>query len=495
MFWPSASWDADYHFWEHDDVLLDPDILLNSEEGKQVTADIAKSEEGTGQEHLTQGQLAVAEGHRNKTVFSFASTLRGAGLDDVQLHKMVVEYNEAYCSPPLEDFEVETICRSVCTRYNPGDPISATLRDAWDDFNDMGEWRPPEAKPIKTLKTVTLASLAEMDIPEPSFLVPGLFPMGLDILASPPKFGKSWMCLDLAISVATGTPFLGIATKQAGVLYLALEDGDYRLRSRGLKVAGDRKLPSNLYLVKEAPTLNEGLIAQVDQLIESCNGQIGMVIIDTLQKIRGAAGKTEGVYGYDYRELGQLQKYAIDKGIACVIVHHTNKGSDDSDFFNRLNGSTGIAGAADAVIVLGRRKRGDKTTVMQVSGRDVQEKNYVIQMDWTNYRWIMLGEEEEFRADETQYEFESDPVVKSVMYMLDEAEDFADESVDVITVELTSKDLAEKARLYYGLEGESATSIGMRIRKFAPLFEKVGISYEYRNANSKRVHSFSRERV
>ena len=40
-----------------------------------------------------------------------------------------------------------------------------------------------------------------MDLPEPTWGVPGLIPAGVTLLAGPPKIGKSWM--GLGISVAT----------------------------------------------------------------------------------------------------------------------------------------------------------------------------------------------------------------------------------------------------------------------------------------------------
>lgn len=60
-------------------------------------------------------------------------------------------------------------------------------------------------------------------------LVEGIIPRGLTVLAGTSKIGKSWMMLDLAISIASGAPFLGRPVKQAGVLYLCLEDTEQRI--------------------------------------------------------------------------------------------------------------------------------------------------------------------------------------------------------------------------------------------------------------------------
>lgn len=497
MFWPSVSFDADFRFWEGGTKLLDPDEILD---GLDTIPAVQTPQKDTIQK--TGEQLVVPEGNRNKTVFSFAATLRGAGLDYQGIRSMVSDYNERYCTTPLPEEELDTICRSVCGRYSPGASVAVTLRDAWDDFNDLGEWKESKPKKIEKLQGESMASLALRYIPPQKFVVPGLIPSGLTILASPPKFGKSWMCLDLAISVATGTEFMGIETNRDGVIYLALEDGDRRLQERGKKVANGRDLPENLILVKEAPILADGLLPQLNAMVEEAGISVGMIIIDTLQKVRGPAGKTEGVYGYDYRELGQLQQFALDRDVALVIVHHLNKGGDDSDFVSRLNGSTGVSGAADSIITLTRTSRGSDETKMSITGRDVQERVLIIQMDWSNYRWILLGDEKDVERDREDIDFRADPLVKTVLWGLADAEDalLADEEHEYTEVvwSCTSQDLMDSAKRLFGKEYDSTVVVGRLLAKLAkPLEEKEGVHYEYTRLGKdrKRTHVFTREMI
>ena len=67
-------------------------------------------------------------------------------------------------------------------------------------------------------------------------IVDGLIPTGLTVIAGAPKSCKSWLMLDLALSVGLGKPFLGHDVKQCGVAYYALEDTDARLKSRLLDI-------------------------------------------------------------------------------------------------------------------------------------------------------------------------------------------------------------------------------------------------------------------
>lgn len=493
MFWPSVAFDGDFQTWEGGRVILDPDEILGEPDVDPIPQVIPQKEK-----HLNDGALNVPEGQRNKTVFSFAATLRGTGLDYAGIRAMISDYNERYCDPPLPEEELDTIARSICGRYEPGASVMATLRDAWDDFNDLGEWKESEPKKIDHLEAESMASLMLRHVEAPKFVIPGIIPYGITILASPPKFGKSWMCLDMAISVATGTKFMDLDTTKNGVIYLALEDGDYRLQDRAKKVADGRDLPENLLLVKQAPILTDGLLQQISNLLDKTSEDIGMIIIDTLQKVRGLAGKTEGVYGYDYRELGALHQFAIDNNLAVVLVHHLNKGGDDSDFVSRLNGSTGVSGAADTIITLTRASRGSDETKMSITGRDVTERTLVIQMDWSRFRWILLGEAQDVEKERDTLSFKNDPIVKCIIWRLNEADELSDDEIESVSWSCTSQGLMDEVHRMYGAEYDSSTAVGMQVKKLVPkLAELEGITYEYRKIGKgrTRTHTFTRERI
>lgn len=494
MFWPSASWDADFHFWEGGDEVLDVEALLNSSEAQELQTLLPAEEE----EPVSLGELLVQEGHRNKTLFSVASNFRGLGMDAAGIRAMLAEYNERYCSPPMEPWELDTIVNSVCSHYRPGEAIAPSLRDAWDDFNDLGEWKAEAPKKIERLRAESWSSLDGRYIAPANFVVPGLISEGITFLASPPKFGKSWMCLDLAFSVASGTDFLGIQTNRTGTIYLALEDSDARLQERGRKVLGNRPKPENMYLIKEAPLLAENLLGQLKALMDSVETPVGLIIIDTLQKIRGVAGKTEGVYGYDYREAGLLHQFAIENHLALVLVHHLNKGGDDGDIFSRLNGSTGLTGAADNMLVLSRAKRMDNVTILSATGRDIEQRELAIQMNWGVYRWESLGELADVEAQQDALDYTRDPVVMTVKYRMAELEDLSDEDVDTIIWQATSAELLAEVERMYGPQPDiaSATSLGRKVKALSDMLaSKDGIEYEYRRTNSKRLHTFTREKV
>ena len=66
--------------------------------------------------------------------------------------------------------------------------------------------------------------LADPTIVKPPELVAGLLHQGTKcVLASASKAGKTWLLLDLALSVATGTPFLRWPTTKGKVLFINFE--------------------------------------------------------------------------------------------------------------------------------------------------------------------------------------------------------------------------------------------------------------------------------
>lgn len=107
-----------------------------------------------------------------------------------------------------------------------------------------------------------LRDLMDTLITLPEYVVENILPVGLAILAAPPKVGKSWMALYLAICLTLGRAFLGYQVQQCGVLYLALEDSRSRLKTRSQKLLGCQQLPYGLKVATIAPSLQDkpGLI-------------------------------------------------------------------------------------------------------------------------------------------------------------------------------------------------------------------------------------------
>ena len=278
----------------------------------------------------------------------------------------------------------------------------------------------PDQKPDLTLKTFTAADLAGATIPPTPFIVNTLLPAGLTILAAPPKTGKSWLCLALADAVATGATFFGYKVNEGSVLYMALEDNQSRLQSR-LKAIGS-KLPSNLHMVcRNALTLDNGLIDQLEAWI-SAHSDTRLIILDTLQRIKGAAAYGMDAYANDYARLAPLQELAVEKNVAILAVHHFRKQGNYAvdDVFERLSGSTALFGASDCAWAIYGKRGADEMT-FHVTGRDVIDNEYKISFDKEKSRWQMLGDSEQLEEQRRIDEYNSSPLIQTIRELVREA--------------------------------------------------------------------------
>src|SRR5262249_22078046 len=88
------------------------------------------------------------------------------------------------------------------------------------------------------LLTNSAANLQRLTFPELNYVVPGILPEGLTLLAGKPKVGKSFLCLDVGIAVAEGGLCLGRQCERGDVMALFLEDTDRRMQRRIDKMLG-----------------------------------------------------------------------------------------------------------------------------------------------------------------------------------------------------------------------------------------------------------------
>ncbi len=287
---------------------------------------------------------------------------------------------------------------------------------------DAPEWVPMEVKPIsekktvEPLKTISAQELQQKEIPPARFVVVDMLPQGLSMLASPPKYGKSWFVLDLCLSVASGDVFLNHRTNKSGCLYLALEDSERRLKDRMSKLLMSRRAPDGFNYATSANDISNGLIEQLQDYLNE-HQDTSLIVIDTLQKVRSSGGR-ENAYSADYKDMTPLQNLAIQKGICILLVHHLRKMADDGDVFNRISGTNGLFGAVDTAMVLSKAKRSDTQTTLSITGRDVDTTDTVLEFNKDTYKWRVLGDLEDRMEQKRRDEYERNPIVQTIRILL-----------------------------------------------------------------------------
>lgn len=246
----------------------------------------------------------------------------------------------------------------------------------------------------------TAAELRDMDLPPLKAIVPGLLHAGLTVLAGLPKVGKSFFNFDLADAASVGGRFLGQQCHQCRVLYLALEDGQRRLQARQDDMVGDAHAGSDkLHIVHDWPRLNEGGLEALDAWCDRYP-DLGLIQIDTLAYVAPAKKARAGnAYEQDVEGLKPLQRFAQERGIAVLVTTHFRKSRDGGDILERVTGSIGITGTADAITTIGDDTAGFRE--IYVRGREVKEKYYVARI--VKSRWELVdGSKIETGAGDTQ---------------------------------------------------------------------------------------------
>lgn len=301
----------------------------------------------------------ITEGQRNTTLTRLAGYLRNT-LPYVVTLQILREWNAAHCFPPLPEREVVQVVEGIYRRYGPTLPV--------------------------TIESWTAQSLLAERFPPPRQIVAGILPEGLALLGGRPKRGKSWLALQLAVDVITGRSSMG-RVDSGRVIVLALEDSPRRLQQR--LIALDCPPTSNLHLVTNFPPLHAGGISDLCDLIERFDPVL--VVIDTLS--RAFVGLQEQDRSDQMtRALAPLQKLALERRIAILVIdHHRKPGPDVVDMIDDIIGSTAKVGVADTILGL-YRKTGEDAALLKITGRDIEERELALRWDSIRFRWRCEGD-------------------------------------------------------------------------------------------------------
>lgn len=268
----------------------------------------------------------------------------------------------------------------------------------------------------KPLTVVSAFDLNSNEYKKPDFIVDGILYPGLTIFAGPPKYGKSFLSLDLTCCIASGSEFLERPTKQGDVLYLDLEGKEWRTSER-LSKLGYSLCPERLDHTYSADTIDKNLLRQLSEWIDSKQDP-KLIIIDTMARIKGKIRRGEDGYAAEYRFLFPLHDLALKKSIAVICVTHTRKGNglQVDDPMEMIHGSTAQYGTADNGWVLtGRREESKK--ILHCSGRDYESVD--LELEFAKGRWIPLGTVEDMEKRRAAANYDRDPAVKTIIHLID----------------------------------------------------------------------------
>jgi hypothetical protein len=155
------------------------------------------------------------------------------------------------------------------------------------------------------------------------FLIEDFLPRRyLAILAGEPKVGKTAFATAIALAVAEGSEFAGMASSQAGVLWLSLEE-NHQERTVLLGPIADRLKKTNFFVSYSSLRIDdEECLFDIEEWIGKTGA--GLIVIDPLHAAHSGRSLTDGWSAR--RTLAPLKHFCTLRNVSAIVLHHSGRG-------------------------------------------------------------------------------------------------------------------------------------------------------------------------
>jgi hypothetical protein len=216
-----------------------------------------------------------------------------------------------------------------------------------------------DATPFAYTDELSAESMADLLIEPwqpPRWLIEGVWTEGRGFVAGEPGVGKTWVTLSMAVSIATGRPFLGIyeVKKPGPVLFLQEEESRQNFRDKVDMLARGHDLTPedfrNFHHLTQKMVQIPKDIKSLIRTVKRLNAKA--VFIDSFREVYTGDENSSTEVKPVLDGLRQLQ---IETGASIVIVHHLNKptkGNEHLNVFTRMRGSSALWGWRETIIGL-----------------------------------------------------------------------------------------------------------------------------------------------
>jgi hypothetical protein len=235
----------------------------------------------------------------------------------------------------------------------------------------------------------------------PRMLVKSIIPFeGIAFIGGQSGAGKTFIAIDLAVSLASGEPFFGQKVNEpVGVVILAAEGGgtvasrvcvarEHKTNVVSLPIAWLSGVP-DLAKPKEVAALIERLRAVGDRFQAEHDVRLGAVIIDTLAAAFSIEDENSNAEAAKALRLMNAMAKAL--GVVVMPVHHYGKGVETG-----LRGASAWRAGADAVLSVSADR--DQTTGYCQNRRIALTKSRVGEEGWSmefDLTFVPLGEDDD----------------------------------------------------------------------------------------------------
>jgi hypothetical protein len=256
---------------------------------------------------------------------------------------------------------------------------AARLLDAIADGTDIYQPEIVGEHGPRPWRSVTWSTFRDTAPPAHRWLIDGLLPAGsLCFIAGPPKRGKTWLGISIALSIALGLPFAGehqVPTPQH-VLYVALEGSQTGLRTRigalarGAGADPDGQELDRLHMLYRPRPFDLAELATSDWLLEEAiDLDARLIFVDVL---RAAARFKENVAEEFTRVRDHLEPLLADER-TVGLLHHFGKLSEtqkERSPGERMAGTGAMYGALDVGFLITRSEDAARRLGVLVEARD-----------------------------------------------------------------------------------------------------------------------------
>lgn len=316
---------------------------------------------------LQAGEVAIEGAGGDQFTYWMACSIRDFGLSEEKTFELLANVWNPHCQPPWAEEELQL---KVINAYSYGQ-------------NETGAYAIEPPQKVFGALVAKLFPIAQSRFhfkeeeefenePDPEWLIKDLLvERSTVLLFGPTSSYKSFLALDIALSLASGQPAFGSETVATKVFYCALEGRAHlRKATRSWRLARSSVRTRN-FLLGRAPIVGypEEIQAFMDEISKRTNGtRPGLIVIDTLGK--AMAGLNEN----DAKDAGRFVQFCdflVEKfECSVLVIHHSGK-----DLARGARGSSAFHAGFDTVIEV-IAKKGSKAVAVHVrKHKDAEERS------------------------------------------------------------------------------------------------------------------------
>lgn len=288
---------------------------------------------GDGPRWLTDALMGVDDGNRNDTCAKLVGYYAGKGIPKDVTLAMMMNW-DGNNRPPLGEYRVRLTVDSVYrTSYRYSPPVTPQQQQQQAQAGAF------DVVDMNTYMSVYGGGAVK-------WIIPDWLPEDtIAFIASPPGTYKTWILLDLAVSIASGTPFLTQydVVNPGPVILIQQEDHHGGIAERIGQVVNSKfnlivPTPDDVFYVKTPPPMplyfhterklkfnNKEIMDNLEKVVARIRPRL--VIIDPLY----SAAETDDYMAKSASEMFRLKEMRDKYHCTFIIAHHKKKRTEGND--------------------------------------------------------------------------------------------------------------------------------------------------------------------